>query len=56
MQKKKIPRLVKQMREAIPDCLIVDYEPFIPTFQLPDENDRHVLAAAIREMQMQLSV
>jgi predicted nucleic acid-binding protein len=45
---KKIPHLVKQIREAIPDCLIVDYEPFIPTFELPDEDDRHVLAAAIR--------
>ena len=40
--------VVDQMREAIPDCLIVDYELFIPSLQLPDENDRHVLAAAIR--------
>jgi len=44
----KIPALVEQMREAIPDCLIIDYELFIPSIQLPDENDRHVLAAAIR--------
>jgi predicted nucleic acid-binding protein len=44
----KIPLVVEQMREAIPDCLIVDYELFIPSLQLPDENDRHVLAAAIR--------
>jgi predicted nucleic acid-binding protein len=44
----KIPLVVDQMREAIPDCLIVDYELFIPSLQLPDENDRHVLAAAIR--------
>ncbi len=44
----KIPVVVDQMREAIPDCLIVDYELFIPSLQLPDENDRHVLAAAIR--------
>lgn len=44
----KIPLLVEQMREAIPDCLIVDYELFIPSLKLPDENDRHVLAAAIR--------
>jgi predicted nucleic acid-binding protein len=45
---KKIPKLIEQMREAVPDCLIVDYELFIPCVQLPDENDRHVLAAAIR--------
>jgi predicted nucleic acid-binding protein len=44
----KIQNVVEQMREAIPDCLIVDYELFIPSIQLPDENDRHVLAAAIR--------
>jgi predicted nucleic acid-binding protein len=44
----KIPKLVEQMREAVPDCLIVDYELFIPCIKLPDENDRHVLAAAIR--------
>jgi len=40
--------VIEQMRDAIPDCLIVDYELFIPSLQLPDENDRHVLAAAIR--------
>ena len=44
----KIPLLVEHMREAIPDCLIVDYAPLIPSIQLPDESDRHVLAAAIR--------
>ena len=44
----KIPRLVEHMREAIPDCLIVDYAPLIASIQLPDERDRHVLAAAIR--------
>jgi len=45
---KKIPKLIEQMREAVPDCLIVDYELFISCIQLPDDNDRHVLAAAIR--------
>ena len=44
----KIPLLVEHMREAIPDCLIVDYAPLIASIQLPDESDRHVLAAAIR--------
>ena len=44
----KIPRLVEHMREAIPDCLIVDYAPLITSIKLPDERDRHVLAAAIR--------
>ncbi len=43
-----IPSLLAQMREAIPDCIIVDYEPFIEGIELPDKNDRHVVAAAIR--------
>ena len=30
------------------DCLVTDYESIIDTLELPDPNDRHVLAAAIR--------
>lgn len=30
------------------DCLVTDYEVLIPTLSLPDPDDRHVLAAAIR--------
>lgn len=30
------------------DALVVGYEDLIPTLQLPDQGDRHVLAAAIR--------
>ena len=41
-------RAVEQMRTAIPDCLVVDYEPLIQNLELPDGNDRHVMAAAIR--------
>lgn len=44
----KIEHAIEQMRAAIPDCLVVEYEAFIPTLELPDPNDRHVLAAAIR--------
>jgi len=36
------------MNEAIRDCLICGYEDLIPSLTLPDPNDRHVLAAAIR--------
>lgn len=36
------------MDRAIPDCLVTDYEPFIDQVSLPDPEDRHVLAAAIR--------
>jgi hypothetical protein len=33
---------------AIPDCLITDYEDLTEGLALPDKDDRHVLAAAIR--------
>jgi predicted nucleic acid-binding protein len=43
----KIERRRNQMDAAIDDCLIEGYEHLIPTLTLPDEDDRHVLAAAI---------
>ena len=43
-----IAHAIEHMRIAIPDCLITGYEPLIMALQLPDPNDRHVLAAAIR--------
>lgn len=36
----------QQMDVAIPDCLVSGYEPLIETLELPDPDDRHVLAAA----------
>jgi PIN domain-containing protein len=36
------------MCEVVPDCLITGYEHLIPALKLPDADDRHVLAAAIR--------
>lgn len=36
------------MCEAVPDCLVTGYEPLIDGLRLPDPDDRHVLAAAIR--------
>lgn len=36
------------MDSAVPDCLITGYEGLIGQLELPDPNDRHVLAAAIR--------
>lgn len=35
------------MDRSTRDCLIAGYEPMIPTLQLPDPDDRHILAAAI---------
>lgn len=35
------------MNQATRDCLVTGYEALIPTLNLPDKGDRHVLAAAI---------
>ncbi len=36
------------MSAAVPDSLVVGYESLVETLTLPDADDRHVLAAAIR--------
>lgn len=43
-----LDRTVQSMNRAVPDCLVYDYEPLIHGLNLPDEDDRHVLAAAIK--------
>lgn len=35
------------MNAAVPDCIVDGYEPLIKSIQLPDPDDRHVIAAAI---------
>lgn len=44
----KISRLRDLMNAAVPDCLVTGYEPLVEGLKLPDANDRHVLAAAIK--------
>lgn len=36
------------INKAFPDALVKNYEPLIDTLSLPDMDDRHVLAAAIK--------
>lgn len=36
------------MDKATLDSLVEGYEDLIPSLSMPDENDRHVLAAAVR--------
>ncbi|MFO0722821.1 MAG: PIN domain-containing protein [Myxococcota bacterium] len=43
-----LQRTRELMREAVPDCLVTGFEPLIDALTLPDPDDRHVLAAAIR--------
>jgi hypothetical protein len=39
--------LLKAVTSAVPDWLVSNYEPLIDGLDLPDPDDRHVLAAAI---------
>lgn len=43
-----LDRTSSLMDEAIPDALVTGYECLCDGLELPDEDDRHVLAAAIR--------
>jgi hypothetical protein len=43
----KLARTRTLMGEAVADCLVTGYEPLIDGLELPDPDDRHVLAAAI---------
>ena len=42
-----IDRTRRLMNQVVPKCLVSGYESRIPGLNLPDANDRHVLAAAI---------
>jgi hypothetical protein len=44
----RLARTRSLMNEAVRDCLITGYEELIDSLALPDPDDRHVLAAAIR--------
>lgn len=42
-----LQRTARLMETAVPDCLVSGYRELISGLQLPDPDDRHVLAAAI---------
>jgi predicted nucleic acid-binding protein len=44
----RLERTRSLMNAAVRDCLVEGYEDLIPSLALPDPDDRHVLAAAIR--------
>jgi predicted nucleic acid-binding protein len=41
-----LTRLFRQMETAFPDALVTEWESLAETIQLPDPDDRHVVAAA----------
>jgi hypothetical protein len=44
----KLEAVRDQVIAAVPDGLVTGYEAMVPTLELPDPKDRHVLAAAIK--------
>jgi hypothetical protein len=44
----RIRRTHRLLIQALPDALVAGHEPIVPTLELPDADDRHVLAAAIK--------
>jgi hypothetical protein len=48
LTREKLRGVQELMRRHVPDAITTDYEHLIETLELPSENDRHVLAAAIQ--------
>ena len=48
LTREKLERTRHLMDKALPDALVTGYEPLIDSVELPDRDDRHILAAAIR--------
>lgn len=48
LRPEQLARTRELMDLAVMDCRVTDYGDLIPSISLPDPNDRHVLAAAIR--------
>ena len=48
LTRKQLERTRDLMNTSVLDSVVTDYQRFIPMVELPDKNDRHVVAAAIR--------
>lgn len=48
LRREQLERTRQLMNAHVRDCLVSGYEDLIPALSLPDPDDRHVLAAAIR--------
>lgn len=44
----RLQRTRRLMCEAIPECVVSRYQPLVANLELPDPDDRHVLAVALR--------
>ncbi len=43
----RLPAVIALMNASVPDCLVTNYERLANSIELPDADDRHVVAAAI---------
>ena len=48
VQKEEIQKRVQKASKAFPDALVINYDGLLIHLELPDPDDRHVLAAAIK--------
>jgi hypothetical protein len=48
LSREQLARTVGLMEQAVPDALVVQFESLIPAIDLPDDGDRHVVAAAVK--------
>lgn len=48
ISKENLQRTVELMNQAVPDCLVENYQDITKSLTLPDPDDCHVLAAAIK--------
>ncbi len=48
LKPEQLRRTRELMDRSVPDCLVTGHEGLLESLKLPDPNDRHVLAAAIR--------
>jgi predicted nucleic acid-binding protein len=48
LTEEQLQRTVEMMNRAVPDCLVDNYGDYMDSLGLPDPDDRHVLAAAIK--------
>ena len=47
LKREQLEKTCADMLRTVPDGMVKSYQSLIPTLELPDEDDRHVLAAAI---------
>ena len=48
LRREQLDATIEMMNAAVPDALVMGFEPIVEGLALPDPSDRHVLAAAIR--------